>query len=124
VRYVKFAFLLGCSVACLCSVPSYGTPPATNEPDTEKRWEDWNKLTPEQKQTMQKEWRDQFEKLTPEKRQAKRKELKARLEKRVNELRQRGTNGTLTAEEKRELGRREQILKRFEKDLASHEETK
>lgn len=58
--------------------------------------------------------REEFNKLTPEEREAKRKELKERLEKRIAELRARQTNGTLNAHETRELERREQILKRFE----------
>lgn len=63
--------------------------------------------------------RQHFEKLTPEQKEAKRREFKARLEKRVGELRARQTNGTLTAEESRELARREQLLKRFEQPVKS-----
>jgi hypothetical protein len=58
--------------------------------------------------------REEFNKLTPEEREAKRKELKERLEKRIAELRIKRTNGALTSQETRELERREQILKRFE----------
>jgi C4-dicarboxylate-specific signal transduction histidine kinase len=58
--------------------------------------------------------REEFNKLTPEEREAKRKELKERLEKRIAELRAKQTNGTLNAQETRELERREQILKRFD----------
>ena len=58
--------------------------------------------------------REEFNKLTPEERESKRKELKERLEKRTAELRAKQTNGTLNAQETRELERREQILKRFD----------
>ncbi len=63
------------------------------------------------------EWekrREELEKMTPEEREAKRKELKERLEKRISELRLKESAGTLTSQEKRELERREQVLKRFE----------
>jgi hypothetical protein len=58
--------------------------------------------------------REEFNKLTPEEREAKRKEIKGRLEKRICELRSKQTNATLTSQEFRELERREQILKRFD----------
>jgi hypothetical protein len=58
--------------------------------------------------------REQLKNMTPEERAAKRKEIQERLEKRIAELRHRQTNGTLSAQETRELERREQILKRFE----------
>lgn len=93
----------------------------------EKRRDEWQKLSAEHREAMLKEWRDkaaaghpqrerrrdQFKRLTPAERDAKRADLKARLEKRLNELRQRQTNGTITAEETREMQRREQILRRF-----------
>jgi len=60
------------------------------------------------------EWEKRLEKMTPEEREAKRRELKERLEKRIADLRGKQTNGTITAQETRELERREQILKRFE----------
>ncbi|HTD66668.1 MAG TPA: hypothetical protein VK846_09085 [Candidatus Limnocylindria bacterium] len=63
------------------------------------------------------EWekrREQLEKMTPEEREAKRQELKGRLEKRICDLRSKATNGIITPQEKRELERREQVLKRFE----------
>jgi len=76
----------------------------------------WTNLSQEQRQQRMKDWekrRDEFNKLSPEEREAKRKEIKARLEKRLGELRAKQTNGTITTEETRELSRREQILKRF-----------
>jgi hypothetical protein len=62
--------------------------------------------------------REQLKNMTPEERAAKRKEIQERLEKRIAELRHRQTNGTLSAQETRELERREQILKRFEPEGA------
>lgn len=58
--------------------------------------------------------REQLKNMSPEERAAKRKEIKARLEKRIAELRAKEKNATITAQESRELERREQILKRFE----------
>lgn len=58
--------------------------------------------------------REEFNKLSPEQKEAKRKEFKARLEKRIGDLRCKQTNGTLDDEELRELQRREQLLKRFD----------
>ena len=55
-----------------------------------------------------------FKNLTPEEREAKRAEIKARLEKRIAELRQKLEHGKLSADEQRELSRREQLLKSFE----------
>jgi hypothetical protein len=60
--------------------------------------------------------RRELRNMTPEERAAKRQEIKERLEKRIAELRSRQTNATLTAQETRELERREQILKRFEQN--------
>jgi hypothetical protein len=66
--------------------------------------------------------KEEAKKLSAEERDAKRKEIKGRLEKRLGELRSKATNGTLSAEEKRELTRREQLLKRFEQAGKSGEE--
>ena len=71
-----------------------------NREEAEKRKENWKKLSPEE-------------------REAKRKEIKERLEKRITELRVKQTNQTITATEVRELGRSEQILKRFEQNAAA-----
>ncbi len=68
--------------------------------ETEKRKENWKKLSPEE-------------------REAKRKEIKERLEKRIAELRKKETDATITAPETRELARSEQILKRFEQNAAA-----
>jgi hypothetical protein len=60
--------------------------------------------------------REQLKNMTSEERATMRKQIKERLEKRISELRGKQTNATLTAQESRELERREQILKRFEQD--------
>jgi hypothetical protein len=109
----------------------------TNRPDRaelEKRRAELKKLTPEEREAKLKEWRktnavpgkaliekrrEQFKKLTPEERVAKREELKARVEQRIAELREKEAKGPLTALEKRELQRREQILTQFEKAEAA-----
>lgn len=95
----------------------------------EKRHDDGKKLSPDEREAKQKEWRktngapagaesekrrDQWKNMTGEERAAKRKEIKGRLEKRISELRAKQANATLSAQEKRELERREQILKQFE----------
>ena len=96
---------------------------------SENRKEDWKKLSPEEREAKLKEGRrtnaaparedrekrrEQLKNMSPEERAAKRKEIKGRLEKRIAELRARRANATMTAQEARELERREQILKRFE----------
>ena len=58
--------------------------------------------------------KEEWKKLSPEEREAKRAEIKGRLEKRICELRTKMTNNTLSAQESHELSRSEQILKRFE----------
>jgi hypothetical protein len=60
------------------------------------------------------------ERMTPAQRDAKRQELKQRLQKRISELRGRQTNATITPTERRELQRREQILKYFNKENYGH----
>ena len=98
---------------------------------SDKRREEWNKLPAEEREARIKEWRktngvasrtesdkrrDFLKNMSPEERAAKRLEIKGRLERRIAELRLRQVNGTLTAQEGRELERREQVLKRFEQE--------
>jgi hypothetical protein len=101
--------------------PSAG--PLRNEPDQgreERRKAESGERegnTRERRQRAREEWQkrqEAFRNMTPEQRAAKREEFKVRLEKRLAELRQKQTNETITAEENRELRRREQILKRFQ----------
>ena len=95
----------------------------------EKRREEWQKLSPEERDAKIKEWRrtnsgpartewekrrEQFKNMSPEEREAKRAELKVRLEKRIAELRSKQTNATITPPELRELERREQVLSKFQ----------
>jgi hypothetical protein len=96
----------------------------------EKRREEWNKLSPEEREAKIKEWRktngvsrseaekrrEHLKNMSPEERAAKRTEIKGRLEQRIAELRARRAEGGLTAQEVRELERREQVLKRFEQE--------
>ena len=97
--------------------------------DGEKRKEEWKKLSQEEREARMKEGRkpngvsskseserrrEQFKNMTPEERIAKRKEIKDRLEKRITELRAKQASATITAQETRELERREKILKHFE----------
>ncbi len=99
--------------------------------ESERRKEDWKKLSPEEREAKMKEWRktngvssrsesekrrEQLENMSPEQREAKRKEIKERLEKRIGELRAKQASATLSAQEVRELERREHILKRFEQE--------
>jgi hypothetical protein len=102
-----------------------------NREDSEKRKDEWKKLSPEERDAKTKEWRKtnggpsrgepekrrELKNMTPEEHAAKRKEIKERLERRIAELRAKQANATLSAQESRELERREQILKRFEQDM-------
>jgi acyl-CoA reductase-like NAD-dependent aldehyde dehydrogenase len=83
-----------------------GAEPPVGAPDGEQ-------VKPRKKQQPEKAEKP-AKKLTPEEREAKRREIKVRLDNRLAELRAKQTNGVLTAAEKKELGRCEQILKRFE----------
>ena len=82
------------------------------------------KLPLAEREARMKEWRktnggpsrEEWEKMTPEQREAKRKEIKDRLEKHIAELRAKQSNATITAQETNELGRCEKILKRFEQN--------
>jgi len=118
-------------VACLVMAVAAGEPAEkrSDREESEKRKEEWKKLSPEEREAKGKEWRktnaapareewekrrEQSRNMSPEERVAKRKEIKGRLEKRIAELRARQVNATITAQESRELERREQILERFE----------
>ena len=98
---------------------------------SDKQREEWKTLPSEEREARIREWRktngvasrteldkrrDSLKNMSPEERAAKRLEIKGRLEKRIAELRLRQVNGTLTAQEGRELERREQLLKRFEQE--------
>jgi len=124
-----FAWLLSALVTASVAVAGDGPRQAPSRDDSEKRKEEWNKLSPEEREARAREWRktnaaparsdwekrrEALKNMSPEERAAKRKEIKGRLEKRIAELRAKQTNATLSAQEARELERREQILKRFE----------
>jgi len=125
------AFLGASPVGLLAGDAPSEKPPASRE--LAKRREEWQKLTPEEREAKLKEWRktngsparaeldkrrEQFKNMTPEEREAKRAEIKARLEKRIAELREKQTNATLSPSEQHELMRREQVLKRFQQQGA------
>jgi hypothetical protein len=97
-------FLLGASLlaAGLSPLSAADDSPAKGpgREESEKRKENWKKLSPEERET-------------------KRKEIMARLEKRISELRTKQTNATITVVETRELTRSEQILKRFEQNVSA-----
>jgi hypothetical protein len=122
---IMFALLL-CGFGAGVSIAADESKPAG-----EKRKEERKKLAPDEHDGKGKDWRktngnparveilkrrEELKNMTPEERAAKRKEIKERLEKRIGELRFKQTNATLTAQETRELERREQILKRFEQE--------
>ena len=91
-------------------------------PQSEQQKEDGKSLSAAERDARMKDWRktnggpnrEEWEKMSPEQREAKRKEIKERLEQRISELRAKQTNATITAQETSELGRSEKILKRFE----------
>jgi hypothetical protein len=107
------------------------SPRRSGREPSEKLREAWKKLSPEEREARIKEWRKtnnvsraegerrrESRHMSPEERAAKRREIKGRLEKRIAELRARQMAGALTSQERRELERREQVLKRFEDDSA------
>jgi hypothetical protein len=134
---MKWLFTLLMWVSLAASVLGVRGDDSTNKrtraDEPEKRKEERQNSTAEERESKAKEsrktnnvssradWekrREQLKNMTPEERAAKRKEIQERLEKRIAELRHRQTNGTLSAQETRELERREQILKRFEPEGA------
>lgn len=120
--------------ACLAVSAMAGdddSPKRSNREPPEKLREQWKKVSPEERDARMKEWRKtnsawrvegekrrESRRMSPEERAAKRQEIKGRLEKRIAELRARQVAGALTSQERRELERREQVLKRFENDPA------
>ena len=129
---MKWLFtILTCAIfaASPIGVRAGDSPEKRSRDDSEKRKEDWKKLSPEEREAKMKEWRktngvsskgesekrrEQFKNMTPEERTAKRKEIKGRLEKRITELRAKLAGATISAQETKELERREKILKHFE----------
>jgi acyl-CoA reductase-like NAD-dependent aldehyde dehydrogenase len=100
-KYLSLLFGAALSIGLISNLPAADDPEKhQGREETEKRKENWKKLSPEE-------------------REAKRKEIKARLEKRIGELRMKQTDGTITVPETRELARREQILKRFEQNAVA-----
>jgi hypothetical protein len=72
--------------------------------------EEWQKMTPEQREARNKEMREKFEKMTPEQREALRKTWRERMEKRIDQLKKKETDGAITDTEKKQL---EQWVKRL-----------
>ncbi len=100
-KYLSLLFGAALSIGLISNLPAADDPEKRQDrEETEKRKENWKKLSPEE-------------------REAKRKEIKSRLEKRIVELRAKQAAATITASETRELARSEQILKRFEQNAAA-----
>jgi len=127
--------LIGAMLATSVVLLRAGDPVEKARPDrasSEKRTNDWRKLSAEEREAKLKEWRktnsipsreerekrrEQYQKMTPEEREAKRQEIRDRLARRVAELRSKQADASITPQESRELSRSEQILKRFEQNL-------
>ncbi len=73
--------------------------------------DEWQKMTPEERQARAKELRQKMEKMTPEQREEQRKVWRERMEKRIKELKQKKTDGKITEQETRQLEQWEQRLK-------------
>ena len=121
--FVLVAALLGAVMPCTHAADE----PADKRPgraEAEKIKEEFNKLPQAERDARMKEWRktnggpnrEEWDKMTPEQRESKRKEIKERLEKRIAELHAKQTAGTISTQETSELSRSEKILKRFEQN--------
>ena len=118
---MKWLFTLLMSVLLAASVVGVRGDDPPDKPARQGEERDGKKDSRKTNNVSRSDWekrREQLKNMTPEERAAKRKEIKERLEKRIAELRHRQTNSTLSAQETRELERREQILKRFEPEVA------
>lgn len=76
-----------------------------------------NDKTPAERREQLKKQREEFKNLSPEEKAAKLKERKAKLEARVAALKKKKADGTITAQEERQLNRAEAMLKNA--DLAA-----
>lgn len=80
--------------------------------------EELQKMTPEERKARLKQWQDAQKSLTAEQREAQRKAWRERLEKRVEDLKKKKAEGTITDQEKQQLDRLEQWLKRMDQSGA------
>lgn len=92
--------------------------PAEQDKKTPTR-EDWQKMTPEERQAKMKELRDKQKTLTPEQREAQRKIYHDRIAKQLEELRKKKTAGPLTPAETKRLENMEEWMKRMEQGQPS-----
>lgn len=76
--------------------------------------EDWQKMTPEQREAKMKELREKRQVLTPEQREAQRKVWRERMDKRIEELKKKKADGTITTQEEQVLKRMEEMVKRWD----------
>jgi hypothetical protein len=87
--------------------------------ESQKRREEWEKLSPEERRAAFREWRQKREvegKLSSQERETRRKMMRERLAKQLAELRQKKVDSALTEEERNRLERLEEIARRFERE--------
>ena len=87
--------------------------------DSQKRREEWEKLSPDERRAAFREWRQKREmegKFNSQEREARRKVMRERLARQLAELRQKKTDGVLTDEDRNRLERLEEIAGRFERE--------
>ncbi len=80
----------------------------------ERNREEWQKLTPEERQKRLKEWREAWQNMTPEQRAAKRQEIRERLAKQIADLNKKKAEGTITEAETKRLASLESLRKRWQ----------
>jgi hypothetical protein len=88
--------------------------PAEKQPTRE----DWQKMSPQERQTRAKEMREKFEKMPPEQREALRKVWRDRIEKRIDELKKKKKAGTITEPEVKRLEQWEKRLRLWDEQKA------
>jgi hypothetical protein len=86
--------------------------PAT--PEKRPTPEEWQKMTPEERQAKMKEMREKAANMTPEQREAQRKMFRERMEKRLEELKKKKADGSITEQETKQMEMLEKRLQQWD----------
>lgn len=109
-RLLKYALALLVTAGALGSLRGADTPAA---PEKRPTREEWQKLTPEERQVKIKEWQEKRKAITDEQREAQRKVWRERMEKTIEELKKKKADGTIAPDEQKKLERMEQMMKKW-----------
>lgn len=131
-RLFAILALASLGVCLVQAAPAEGTAASATDstnhaPALRKHRTDWDKLTPEQRESRLKDWREkqtgghpadrhheELKKLTPQEREAKMKEWRAKMDNGLADLRKRKAEGTISEEDNKRLTRMEEMCKRLD----------